>query len=219
MPLETAPSLYRYRIHYAKEEAIRYIGHLDLHQAWERSLRRARLPIAYSQGFHPQARIQLACALPLGFTSQCEIIDLWLEQCFAISDLADIIGRSIPPGLEITAIEAVELKSPALQTLVQAAVYRVTLLDPIDAEELTGRVEALLSAASLPRERRGKTYDLRPLIETLSVEPASADQPDMLLHMQLSAREGATGRPEEVLEALGLDPLAARVRRVELIFK
>jgi radical SAM-linked protein len=44
---------------------MRYTGHLDLHRAWERTFRRARLPLAYSQGFHPQPRLNLACALPL----------------------------------------------------------------------------------------------------------------------------------------------------------
>lgn len=216
--MDTAPTLYRYRIHYAKNEAIRYIGHLDLYRAWERSLRRARLPMAYSHGYHPQPRIQLACALPLGFTSQCEMLDLWLEQRYSTADLQQAISRSVPPGLEIAAVVPVELKSPPLQTLVQSAVYRVTLLDAVDPQVIAGRVKTLLSAASLARERRGKTYDLRPLIETLSVVPGSADQPAVVLHMQLSAREGATGRPEEVLEALGLDPLAARVRRIDLIF-
>ncbi len=59
----------RLRLTFAKTAAMRYTGHLDLHTTWERTLRRARLPLAYSQGFHPQPKIQLASALPLGFTS------------------------------------------------------------------------------------------------------------------------------------------------------
>jgi radical SAM-linked protein len=73
----------RVRIHFHKTEAMRFTGHLDLHKAWERALRRAgsrsALRLAYSQGFHPQPRIHLACALPLGFTSECEVVDVWLE--------------------------------------------------------------------------------------------------------------------------------------------
>jgi radical SAM-linked protein len=216
--LDTPPTLYRYRIHYAKNEAIRYVGHLDLHHAWERSLRRARLPLAYSRGFHPQARIQIACALPLGFTSQCEVLDLWLEQDFPLADLQQAIDCSVPPGLEIDTVEAVELKSPPLQMLVQSAVYQITLLEAVDAEAIEAQVQTLLDAASLPRERRGKTYDLRPLIEALAVVQDSLDPPKVVLHMQLSAREGVTGRPEEVLTALDIDPLAARVRRINLIY-
>jgi hypothetical protein len=70
---------------------------------------------------------------------------------------------------------------------------------------------------SLPRERRGKSYDLRPLIEMLSVITESDGK--VRLRMTLSAREGATGRPEEVLQALDIAPETTRVERISLIFK
>ena len=70
----------RIRITFSKSGAMQYVGHLDLHRSWERTFRRSGLPLAYSQGFHPQPRLNLACALPRGFTSQCEIFDAWLEQ-------------------------------------------------------------------------------------------------------------------------------------------
>jgi hypothetical protein len=81
---------------------------------------------------------------------------------------------------------------------------------------LNRRVEALMMAESLPRERRGKSYDLRPLVEMLSV----VTQPDgkVWLRMTLAAREGATGRPDEVLTALDIEPETARVERTKLIF-
>jgi hypothetical protein len=75
-------------------------------------------------------------------------------------------------------------------------------------------VEEILEAESIPRERRGKFYDLRPLIEELEV--AEAEKPS--IRMKLAAREGATGRPDEVLNALGIEPETARVERTELIF-
>ncbi|HLE27799.1 MAG TPA: TIGR03936 family radical SAM-associated protein, partial [Anaerolineales bacterium] len=69
----------RLRLTFAKTAAMKFSGHLDLHKTWERTLRRARLPLAYSQGFNPQPRLQLASALPLGFTSECEVLDAWME--------------------------------------------------------------------------------------------------------------------------------------------
>ena len=54
----------RARITFAKTEAMRYTGHLDLARALERTLRRAGLPLSYTQGFTPRARLHLACALP-----------------------------------------------------------------------------------------------------------------------------------------------------------
>jgi radical SAM-linked protein len=70
----------RIRISFSKFGAMQYVGHLDLHKSWERTFRRSGLPLEYSQGFHPQPHLNLACALPVGFTSQCELLDAWLEQ-------------------------------------------------------------------------------------------------------------------------------------------
>jgi hypothetical protein len=111
----------------------------------------------------------------------------------------------------------VDEKLPALQTQVLSAVYQVQLTEPVDSAELKSRAEEILKAESLPRERRSKFYDLRPLIEDLSVSTAADGKPS--LHMKLAAREGATGRPEEVLNALGIEPEYTRVERTELIFQ
>ncbi len=76
----------------------------------------------------------------------------------------------------------------------------------------------MLEAPSLPRERRGKSYDLRPLIESLEFIPADGSSLPYL-RMQLAAREGATGRPEEVLDVLGLPLEGTRIERTRLVLK
>ncbi|MDP3186130.1 MAG: TIGR03936 family radical SAM-associated protein, partial [Anaerolineales bacterium] len=63
------------RITFSKTGALRYTGHLDLQRIWERTARRAGLPLVYSQGFHPQPKIQIAAALPLGFSGRAELVD------------------------------------------------------------------------------------------------------------------------------------------------
>jgi radical SAM-linked protein len=63
----------RLRITFSKTGSLRYTGHLDLQTVWERTARRAGLPLAYTQGFHPGPRIQIASALPLGFIGHAEI--------------------------------------------------------------------------------------------------------------------------------------------------
>ena len=70
----------RLRITFSKSGALRYTGHLDLQTTWERTLRRAGLPLAYTHGFHPGPRIQIASALPLGFIGRAEIVDIWLDE-------------------------------------------------------------------------------------------------------------------------------------------
>ena len=91
----------RVRLTYKKEASLKYTGHLDLHKVWERTFRRAQLPLAYSQGFHPQPRIQQACPLPLGFISQCEVIDFWLKEDLLIDEVRAALIPALQPGIEV----------------------------------------------------------------------------------------------------------------------
>jgi len=214
----------RLRITFAKSGGLRYTGHLDLHKIWERTVRRAGLPLAYTQGFHPGPKIQLACALPLGFSSRAELVDLWLNEAegAVARPSVETLQAAAPPGLKVLEVTEVEARAPALQNLVASAEYEATLLDPVDATDLSRKLSVLLEAASLPRERRGKSYDLRLLIEELSLTslpPGEERGQGMKVHMRLTAREGATGRPEEVLDVLGIPLEAARIERTRLIFK
>lgn len=203
----------RIRITFAKVGALRYTGHLDLHRLWERAARRAELPLAYSQGFHPQPKLAIAAALPLGFSSRCEVLDMRLEREIPLEGLREKLQETLPTGIQVANVESVDEKLPALQTLVASAEYQVTLSESIDSVELKRRIESVLTSESIMRERRGKTYDLRPLIEMLNLET------DGRIFMKLAAREGATGRPEEVLDILGIAFESTRIERTQLIFK
>lgn len=207
----------RLRLTFAKTAAMQYTGHLDTHLAWERTVRRARLPLAYSQGFHPQPKIQLAAALPLGFTSGAEVADIWLESAFPLDAVRAALEPAMPPGLGLVEVAEAPLDAPALQTRVRAALYRVTLTSLLPPEALDARVADLLDRAEIRRVRRDKTYDLRPLIESLERLRSAGDV--HLLDMQLAAREGATGRPEEVVAALGFSPDDARYHRQQLFWE
>lgn len=211
----------RLRITFAKQGALRYTGHLDLHRLWERAARRAELPLAYSQGFHPQPKLAIAAALPLGFSSRCEVLDMRLEHEIPLDGLRDRLQQTLPTGIQVASVESVDEKLPALQTLVASAEYMVTLTEPVEASELRRRIDALMKSDSIVRERRAKTYDLRPLIEELRIlesngEPSGAP---LNIFMRLAAREGATGRPEEVLDVLGVPFEGTRIERTQILFK
>lgn len=215
----------RLRITFAKVGPLRYTGHLDLHRLWERAARRAELPLAYSQGFHPQPKLTIAAALPLGFSSRCEVLDMRLEQDIALEGLQEKLQQTLPTGIQVTSVEHVDEKLPALQTLVASAEYQVTLTEPIEGADLKRRIDSVLASESIMRERRGKTYDLRPLIEKLEFmelggSPPVQEQAPALqkVFMRLAAREGATGRPEEVLDMLGIAFEETRIERTKLIF-
>lgn len=206
----------RIRVTFSKTEAMRFTSHLDLHKTWERTMRRAGLPLAYRKGFNPRPRLQLACALPLGFTSECEVLDAWINDPeLSGAEMAEALRQASPPGILVHSVQIVDPAAPALQTQIRSAAYLVTLLEPtLDLEE---RVRNLLLAAELPRQRRGKPYDLRPLIESLEVLPPDSCK-EQRLCIRLAAEERRTGRPEEVLAALGLPPLAGRIHRTGLSF-
>ncbi|HSO27844.1 MAG TPA: TIGR03936 family radical SAM-associated protein, partial [Anaerolineales bacterium] len=154
-------------------------------------------------------------ALPLGFTSDCEMLDAWLEEQLPLAHILGRLRAAAPPGIRVLSAAEADERAPALQVQLRAAEYVITLLDPV--EGLAQRVESLLAADTLPRERRGQPYDLRVLLQALAVLPPDEDgQPR--LSLRLMAQEGATGRPEEVLEQLGYDPLRARIQRTRLIF-
>jgi radical SAM-linked protein len=208
----------RIRITFAKLGALRYTGNLDLHKMWERTARRADLALSYSQGFHPQPKMQLAAALPLGFASTCELIDIRIDNRVELESLPERLQAAVPPGLKILKVEEIEESSPPLQTQVVAAEYVVTFYEELDEAKLTASLVAISEAESIPRERRGKPYDLKTLIEDLRrIEPDDEGRPR--LFMRLTAVPSATGRPEELLDALGIEYEGTRVERTKFIFR
>ncbi len=207
----------RWRITFAKTEAMRFTSHLDLILTWERTFRRSGLPLSYSEGFNPRPVINLAAPLPLGFTSIGEIGDFWLSDRINHNDFLSSLTLALPPGLEILQSEEIpHLHGNKLPSLVDSAIYQMTL-EKIYGD-LASRIDDLSAASSLVMVRKGKEYDLRLLIHALSlVEPRKPDT--TMLETKLSLRPGATGRPEEVLKALGIDPLDAKICRVKIILK
>ena len=204
----------RLRITFAKTAAMRFSGHLDLHKTWERTFRRACLPLAYSEGFNPQPKINLASALPLGFISECELIDAWMERPQVLAEARAALERAAPPGIQILEVVEAPARAPALQTQVIAVEYRVTIASDLSPDAMDERIAALLALPEIKRVRREKEYDLRPLVEALA--RAASDELGHTLVMRLAAREGATGRPEEVVAALDHSPTEAAYHRLKL---
>ena len=201
----TAERPQRLRVTYRKEGALRYVGHLDLMRTWERALRRARLPLAYTQGFSPHARLALGAPLAVGFEGERELLDAWMSPHVAPVDVVEQLRGELPDGLSVVAVEEVPHEEPSLQSAITSATYELIFdRGDIDAEELRWRVDGLLATHELEwEEQRGqktRVYDLRATVRDLDVrtEPRS-----VVVDMHLEAREGLTGRPLSVLDALG----------------
>jgi len=213
--------LQRVRVIFAKGEPVKYISHLDLMRVWERALRRARVPLAYSQGFNPRPRLFFAAALPVGFIGRAEMLDVFLEERMELSDFGSCVAAQMPAGVGIHSVDEVPLTLPALPSRVIAAEYEVLWQgnEPIGAVQ--ERLEALLAADSVPRRRErpdgAREYDLRPLIERLWLIGKRKDR--YVLGMRLRADAGGTGRPDEVMAALGMAEGVRSLERVCLLLE
>jgi len=208
----------RYRLRFSTSGPLAFISVLELSTVWERTLRRAQIPLRYSQGFNPRPKLQFAAPLPTGCGGEAELLDCWLESPLEPAHFATQLAGQLPPGLAVAEIRHVPEGDDALNEQLQAARY-VALLRTPDVAMVQARVADFLAQKTHLRPRRGrrhrgKSYDLRALVQDLSVEPTA---PWISLHMQLQARPGATGRPDEVLEALQLRQELQRCIRLALL--
>lgn len=221
-PENQPTALQRMRLTFAKQGSTRYISHLDLARALERALNRAGLPVAYTQGFNRRPRLSLAAALPLGYTSEAEIADVWLAAPVTSAQFMAHLAPKMPPGITLISAYEVPQGMPSLQQQLAESVYEVRCLQPIDETLLRARVAEILSAESLIREKhrakgnRPQSFDLRPLIIDMTLVSDGDEGPR--LQMRLVQTASKTGRPDDVLAALGLDPLDTHVHRVALRF-
>ncbi len=217
MATDTSGTKQRLRIIFTRDETLKYIGHLDMSRTWQRILRRADLPLAYSEGFNPQPRMSFAAALPVGCTSTHEEMDLILSPAAEIEAVRAKLERALPPGITLVSITEMPLNVPALQMQLRASEFEITVEQGEASEALADRVQAFLNATEVIRDRRGKVYNLRPLVQSLEIA-APSTKGVVKIRAVLQATPEGTGRPEELAAALGLVPAAVRIHRTKLIF-
>jgi radical SAM-linked protein len=201
----------RWRISFSRGEEVKFISHLDLMRLWERALRRAGVPLAYSQGFSPHPRLSLAAPLALGITSQAELMDLFLIRPVSDRYLVGALRQQLPRGIDILEAHPVAPTAPSLPSQVRFTEYRVEVATDKSSQEVETALASLLSAQSLPWQHSRDTgirhYDLRALIRDLWLMEKEGSR--CLLGMRLRSDSSGSGRPEQVAAALGL-PLPPR---------
>lgn len=207
----------RVRITFSKTEAMRFTGHLDLILTWERTFRRASLPLSYSEGFNPRPIMNLAVPLPLGFISSAEIGDFWLSDNFTPDEVRNSLDKSLPPGLIVHDVEEIpQLHGGKLPSLVERSDYIITLHN--DYPDLQKKIDLLLQSSQCIRTRKRKEYDLRPLIHDIMLVPPDEGSP-LSLRVSLLILPSGTGRPDEVLSALDIPPHETIICRTAIVLK
>jgi radical SAM-linked protein len=173
-------------------------------EGWAAAIEAAGLPVARSEGERPKPRISFGAPLPVGMAADGELIDVILTDRWPAWRVREALEGRLPDGWRLVELVDVWLAGPPLAGRVAAADYRIEVAGSADAAALERAAAALLSATTVRRERvkGGGTvsYDLRPLVIDVAVQPGA---PIVVTTRTRFHPELGTGRPEEVLGALG----------------
>jgi radical SAM-linked protein len=173
----------RIRLRYTKRGRLRFTSHRDFQRAFERALRRAEVPMAYSAGFTPHPKVSYANAAPTGTGSEAEYLEIALTEHRDPDKLRELLDESLPGGLDIT--DAVEARTSGLSDRLTASVWELRL-DGVDVEDASKAVSAFLSAETVEVQRKTKngmrTFDARAAVADLQT-----------LYPQSDASVGSTG--------------------------
>ena len=214
----------RLRVRFTKVGKVRFTSHRDVARIWERALRRVGLPVAYASGFTPRPRLSFGLALPTGYESLGEYLDIELRTdryrsgevmlvghgdgtILEVAALRERLDAALPPGFGVDAVEPVEGKVESLQEAVTACTWRFGIND-LDRDTAAAAVAGLLASSEVvvERERKGTTVvdDVRPAVHDMSVMAAastSAAMPGLGLQATLAAKPRVV-RPSELVSAL-----------------
>jgi len=206
------PTVQRVRVHYAKRGRLRFSSHRDFQRAFERALRRAAVPMAYSAGFSPHPKVSYAGAAPTGVASEAEYLEIGLAQRCDPQRLRDALDRSLPPDLDV--LEVVEVppapentKVPPFADRLEASVWEVTL-DGVEPAAATLAVDRFLAAERAEVSRMTKnglrTFDARAAVVALSAGPRVPEPgPGPCAILRLVVRHVTPAvRPDDVLAGL-----------------
>jgi radical SAM-linked protein len=210
----------RIRLRYTKRGRLRFTSHRDFQRAFERALRRAEVPMAYSAGFTPHPKVSYANAAPTGTGSEAEYLEIALTDARDPDKLRELLDESLPAGLDI--IDAVEARTSGLADRLTASVWELRL-DGVTPEDAERAVDAFKSAETVEVQRRTKngmrTFDARGAVaslearstqcETDSTQPEThspqadrpTDQPCAILRLVVRHVTPAV-RPDDVLSGL-----------------
>ena len=211
----------RLRIRFCRGQEVKFISHLDIVRLWQRALHRAEIPLAYSEGFSPHPRISLAAPLPIGVTSQAELMGILCTKWVSPHFFTAAVSQQLPPGIEILQVYQVALTMPSLQSQVRYAEYRVEVETEKRRENIESAVTGLLSMKHLSwqhqRDTDTRNYDLRALIDDLWLIDWHSGY--CTVGMRLRCDNSGSGRPEQVATALGFTHHPQSIHRTKLILK
>ena len=203
---------------FSKLGRLRFISHLDLQRFMQKALRRARLPVNFSQGYSPHPQISFASALAMGYTSECELLDVKLAGLVNLKSAMKQFAFALPPEMPLGAARLVDDSHPSLSSMLKCADYRIEFPDG-GIEEMSEAAEGYMAEHSVVALRKTKSgekpADIRAM--TLSLERESNNT----LYARLMLTEAATLKPDLLIavlsERVDFTPDDVRVHRTALL--
>jgi len=206
--------MYKMRSKFYKKEDMVFISHLDLLRVFERAMRRAKIPIAYTQGFNPHPIMAFATALGLGISSDAEYIDITLYESVDENVFMDRVNKVLPEGLKLVKSKDVSIKEDSLMSIVKSSSYlvRFILNEKMDKNIFEEKLKEFENLDTIiikkeKRKRKGNRWinkvqeiDIKESIH--SIELAQIEDMEVMLRMKLTAGEVGNIKPEIVLEEL-----------------
>ncbi|MCA9492027.1 MAG: TIGR03936 family radical SAM-associated protein, partial [Myxococcales bacterium] len=216
------PAVQRLWLRISRTGSQRLLTHLESMNGWLRALRRAEVPLSYSQGFHPHPKMAFSSAMPHNEQSIGEVLDLTLVARLDPAELVARLAGTLPSGFGVHGAVEVPLNSASLMSLNHGHDYRV-FLPGVTREEASRRVAELAAATTLPVERaarpkkgRGRgptTVDLRPSLVSVELAPTEVTAVDF----RIVVTETATAKAREIVPWLCDDPRRAVVVRTDTL--
>ncbi len=214
----------KYLLVFEKGESVRWLSHLDIHRTFERAIRRAGLPIAFSAGFNPRERLSFVSALGTGITGANELMVLELTEPLALDAIRTQLNGVFPSGIQV--LESHEIPDTAVKLLpkeIDRAEYRVVCActKETSSETIQEAICNLLAQDEImiARERDGRTRhaNIRPFLFALHLLPERESDTRILLSMILGQSESGTARPQEIVTALQLATPDLTLRRSQRV--
>jgi len=210
-------------VEFAKTGSMRYLSHLEMMRVFDRAVRRAQIPVDYTQGYHPRAKISFAPPLPVGAEGLKELCEIDLVTEASANELGKALSRQLPAGLDLVSAQVRRRGRRSPFAELNRTEYR------LDVEIVGGTPQQLQAAVQQFREaeritvqrktkRRTQTIDIRPHTYELRLEHRDSN---MCLFMEIGFGQDNLVKPEEVITTLSqmmgqTDLLVSRVTRLKM---
>jgi len=206
------------RSRFHKKGDMVFISHLDLVRVFERAIRRANIPVGYTQGFNPRPMMSFATALSLGVASDGEYMDIQLSEELDADSFTDRLNNVLPEGLKVIKSLVISNKGQSLMSIIASSTYLVKLKmnDILSKEYIEEYIKEFLDSDSIiemkeKKDKKKKSYgkkkkpefqeiNIRPLIKDITL--FSIDNLNVILKMHLATGSQGNIKPEVVIRKL-----------------